>query len=917
MKLLLAALLLAGCSKDVTNVYVQDPAKTSDPLGTETSQAHLVEDILRQERPNVSFAKLIARSLGQDKLSIEELSELFSREEVQFLLAQTKESNNLVNAYFRFRQKGYSSDRMMTGNTISTDYASTFSFEEQLSYNAFNYLRSKSLDAIITSYTRESERLLGSLVPIVVSELLSEAPQTVKEIEGSLSTENAEAVIKRIHDSINGLEKVSRILGESNLSRGDKAALAASAALAAAIYSQVKDTKEFAMILDMAGNAQREYKLFKTKYQEFVAFRGTLDTNLEKMGVDLKSAGTNIIEAGKALRDLTRSGLQSADGERGVHSRRIVDFANAQMRRGKSAATSSLPDQYRQRAQAVTDKLQASFTAAHNAGQSLNAIIAATERMSSVIGVRIPKDIQKAMETAQKVISVVSIGKTVMDAYATGGVMTAVGIMGGSSALAGDPNAARFSEINKKLDQVLKNQKVMMEAQVETMNMIKELSIMVDRYHEREMAALAELRDLSLIQLEIQKSTLLNSDIKACEQIINYQLSSIWPQHNYHKDPYFSIGHIAMLETKVFERVGSLGDIRRMIYSGGEGQLADCHRSFTRAFGSRFDAENPLLAIFDTTESNNLMRFKRNVYAPALDLLRIHAPGGVSQAPLHLPLRSFDDLERKSLYLLKSDDDTGGFDYNLAQLISVRNLERYVSSLLLLYPLLDVRESFWEKDLSSIVAEYLDSSGQDTLFRNRSTTLLMNAIHTTQNAIAQEAILAGEPLLAATHATMNKNLLSRSECGSITEYTEGAEGAELICALRSNPLFMKNYLSFVLLKKMQNIELHRQRYSEALAAKNLAVLRDYLDADVEIVEAELHGKKRLAVKLSGLRSNQNNLVHVALPERLELEENRVQYSENMPRLMLIQEALLRHLEMTYPMTRNLNSKTFAELLRAQ
>ena len=919
MKLIIATLLLASCTKEIREIRYSPTPVESDAVAirdSENAQVHL-EAILKQERPNIAFAKLIARTVKTNTLTVEELAELLTKSEIEDLIIRTKRSNQIVSQHFLYRQKNYKTDQVVRDGAVGSDLASTFSFEEQLSYNTFNYLRSKSLDAIIESYNTQSEKLLQGLVPVVINELVVHDPRAVAEIEQALQTERAEQVIKKIHEALNGLEMVSRTLGESNLSSGDKAVLAANAVLAAAVYNQVKDTKEFKRALEIITNIQREYNEFRSKYNEFTALAGTLNSNLEDMGKNLRSAGTNLTEAGTALKDLATSGTRSASGAEGVHSRRLVNFVNTQIRGKGNTSATSLGDQYRLKAQQVSEKLSASFTAADNAGKSLNSIIVTTQRMSQLIGVKIPKDVQKAMETAQKVISVVSLGKSVMDAYTTGGVMTALNVMGGSSVLSGDPNEARFNQVNQKLDQVLANQKLMLEAQLETMNMIKELSIMVDRYHEREMAALAELRDYSLIQLEIQKSMLVNNDIKSCEQIINYQLSSVWPQLNYHKEPYHSISHISLLESKVFERVKSLGDIRRMIFSSGENQLRDCHKAFSRAFGTRFDSENPLLAIFDTTETNNLMSFKRNVYQPALDLLKLQAPRGFSQAPLHLPAKSFKNIDHKSLYLLREDSAPSSFQYELDPLISVRNLERYVSSLVLLYPLVEIRESFWERDLETIVQEFLDSTGPSSLFRNRSTTLLTNALKLTQNALAQEAILAGEPTIPGTYSTMHRDLLSRTNCTSITQYEEGNKEAALICALRSNPLFMKNYITYAILTQIGDEELSQNRYLQALDDKNIAILSQYLDAGVEIIDRKINGKDRLAIKLSGLRVNGGNDVFIALPEKSDIEEKTLQYSENIPRLLLIQEVILRHLELTYPMTRDLDNKVFTQLLRAQ
>ena len=60
---------------------------------------------------------------------------------------------------------------------------------------------------------------------------------------------------------------------------------------------------------------------------------------------------------------------------------------------------------------------------------------------------------------------------------------------------------------------------------VETMNMIKNMALLIDQYHQTQMAALSELRDIGLISNEFEKLQA-NSGIRSSEQLVGYRLSS-------------------------------------------------------------------------------------------------------------------------------------------------------------------------------------------------------------------------------------------------------------------------------------------------------------------------------------------------------------------------------------------------------
>ncbi len=913
MKKLLILPLLFSCTKNVTENKFYPPTEQKVEASLQDQDIQEFERLFKSERPNIAFAQFIARSLkDKSSSSLGDLSEMLTEEEIQRIIQTTRNENKAIRKYYLYHNNEYQNDHILRSDRLDMSEVSDFSFHDHLVYNTFQYLQHRTLENISNTYQAQITKLESELIPTIAKKILTEAPQDAQEIEQLVSAGKTKEAIDKIQDSILKLESISRILGDSNLSSGDKIVLASGGALAFGIYQQLKDHKDFIQFTKNVREVIRTVDELKSKYKEFTALAGSLGSGLDQIKTGMGSFTSELTHARDGLRDMFRMASESAPGTSGVQSQRIVDFVKDQIKGKKSVKPDEFSDQYRQRAIQITTSLNKSFEAAHSATQGLNSIINASVRMTQILGVRLPPDLNKAIDKAQKVIAVVSLGKNIMDAYASGGVVPALNLLSGQSPFS-NPQSEQLSQINQKLDEVLANQKIMIEAQLATMSMIKDLSIMIDRYHEKEMNALAELRDFSLIQLEILKSNNLNSNIQVCEQIINFHLSSAWSVFHEYKSPYQSINQLQILDQKIYSKINSLGDLRRMLLVGGPRVLEDCHQAFAKSFGTSFNNENPLLAIFDSNEDNNLMRFKRNVYLPTLQALKMQTNGTTpNQAPLHLPSKTFKYSYRKLSYF--GSNQEGVNRYNLSLLISSKNLERYVTSLLLLYPVFEVRESLWEKDIKEIVDNYFERSNERNQFSNKSTLFLQNALSLTQSAIAQEAIMAGEPTLPGFDENLSISLLSKSDCGNIANYYENSEGADFICALRSNPLFMRNHLVHSLNRNLLVDRKFHEHYQRLLETKNFKALQQILKTDAEIVELTKNNKSVLALKLSGLRASGSNDVFIKLPTPQDVLEGKVLYSENMQKLLVIQDSIISHLEKTFPIQREFNQKFWTQIL---
>ena len=111
-----------------------------------------------------------------------------------------------------------------------------------------------------------------------------------------------------------------------------------------------------------------------------------------------------------------------------------------------------------------------------------------------------------------------------MSLLSSGPIGSMLGLSGGGT----DPSITEaLGRMEGKLDLVLENQQKMIGMQIETIKMIKNLVVMIDEYHQTEMMAIADLRDLTIVNLEIGKAVK-NQNIRICEVMIDYKLKAYW-----------------------------------------------------------------------------------------------------------------------------------------------------------------------------------------------------------------------------------------------------------------------------------------------------------------------------------------------------------------------------------------------------
>lgn len=911
-------ILLMACSKpgvDKATIIIRERAPLTsseiNSLTTADTQLREIEAfklLLKTKSPNFALAEFIGSALGKkQRTELAHVLEEVSGDDINQLIEAIERSNKEIRKNYLYHLKNYKDNKNITENALAKgeqSRESAFSFRNQMTVSAFSYMRSKALDEVVQSYEREASKVSLEVTQGIAMKMVSH-PVESAEIENAVKTLDFEKAKKIISKNLRKAEVLNYRFNQAELGTEERYIALATETIARNIYYLIKESKEFKNVVAEIGRVQKKIDSVNKKVNEFIVLTATLESHIENTRDNFMSLGNGMKSAAIEMGQMYRH-VEGKPKE--IRTKRVVDYLSDKIYGGdrlKDPELLKADAVLRSKVESIESNLSGSMKAIGAISTNLSTILNTSKQLANLLGVKVSPEINKVIDKAQKIANVVSLGSKVVDVCTTGGAMTALSAFSGGSLLGGGggENAAQIAQVNQKLDEVLENQRLMMKAQLETMAMIKNLAILVDEYHQEEMSALSELRDYNLISLEIQKASLVHPEIKSCEHLINYNLSSVWRDYNFQKLPFDNIDHIQMFKSNFKDRIVGMRGIRDFIEGTGTNDFIKCQQAFVKAFGVSHKTEDPLRAIFETTENNNLYKFNKNIYLPTLATVKkFSGENNLNSVPLHLPLKNMRHLDEKSEYL-HSLALTGNFYdtqedvYSLDNLISVKNLERYVTSLVLLHPLFELNQSDWAKSLDLIVNKHFDNSSYER--KVKSQYFLSGALKSIQSSIAQEAMLAGEPIIPGLYKNYHKELLSNKSCEGVVRFRgDGKETDwELICALRSNTLLMKNYLAYAVYQKINLII----DYSDAYKNKDFQRLSEILNAPLDSSSFE-ESEGEIHVNLGAFKPllEESSVAKIALPRPEKLHEGRITYSENMDRLLSMQESVIGELEKVHP-----------------
>lgn len=892
-------LLFAACSKPVkeTTILLRSDEKELRDKNTH-SDIVVLKKLLSSGAPNLALAEFLAKSIAKEHSSdVKALIENLSVEEANTIINKVQADNQRIREHYLYHGASYQNNAALLSYSLvnsNSIVGHPLSVENQMKVATFAYLKSKSLDEIVSAYDKRANELSIDLAEDIAFDIGVNNPELAQEIESKMKQSPKETVLELIQKSKPLVEKMDEYFKSSELSENEQYTVAVSAIIAGAIYSKVKENNGFKKILAEGKKILRDAKELQRKAKEFVVLVNALEGHFVQTGKDIKDFSDGITGSREDLKSLYREVSLGSDGPVDVDSKKIVDFLYKKMISGEKSNLNKENASIFSKQVSFNENFTKSLTAAGNLTQNLSNIINTTNKLTALFGVKPSKDLQNVLDTAQKVSAVVSTVQSAIAGFATGGFVGALGALGSGPMMSmlgggGSMESAKLDQINKKLDVVIKNQQKMMEMQIETMNMIKDLALMVDIYHQREMAALSELRDYSIVQLEIGKAGL-NKDLRNCERMINFQLKSVWKNFNFKTDSFHSINTIDLLSSRFIGSITNLRDIQRIVTSVDEYSYMDCQRAISEAFGGSSFDENPVRLVFESGEQDNLLKFQREIFRPMLSKLKsVSKTDGFDAIPLHLPMKTFEGLEIKKHYVEGASKETQeNSNYILTDLVSVKNLERYLSHMIVLLPLLELDKSVWMGSYTTIVDTYLMNANIHSNQSTRSHLFLTNALKIVQSGIAQEAIMTGEPVLDDLYVNDFDTIFSKKTC------------KKAVCDYRKNKLLLKNLLNFALFKESKMVNQFLERYKEAFDAKNIVALTNLINLGDESLVVEVMDDLSV-IKLAYSRDESS---YIRLPTPAEVEDGKIIYSENMARLLKMQDVILKNLEKVTPVKRD-------------
>lgn len=896
--LLAISLTLGACGKNTTTheiIMLQGENGKQSQLQVNAQMGHEAwSKLILSNQKNIALAEILSATVSRDNQAmIQSLVSNLSNEDVEEIISQVKSEREALRKSFLFRQNTQvEGTDIYKKSIIEGDYGAVDSETNAMTIATFSYLKSKSLDEIYRSFNTTIEENSKVVAQTMIRNIAETNTSLAEEIESIVrTTNNVEDFQNKIKKSRAYLEKADEFFKFSGLNTKEQLVVVATGAVGAVIYSEVKSSGSFIKVM----NKYKEMKLVIRDVKESIELI-KMTASIIKQDRDQMKKSFDEMNAGlKGVRDGIEESVDRIKNSPDVNTRKSAQFIYDRVILGKklnvSEANATIVESHKK----ISENITKSFTAASNMANSLEAIVNATNLLSTKLGVKLPPHMQKALATASQVAAGVKLASSIITGCMSGGVLSAVsmlssGPIGSMLGVGGgtDPEVmATLGKIEAKLDLVLENQQKMIDLQVETIKMIKNLAIMVDEYHQKEMIAIAGLHDDNMINMELAKAKL-NSNIRHCESLIDLELKKFWGSD---KRNSFSGSITADIDyDKFYSNFKTLNDFKKFARGATANDYSYCQDALSEAFGNTSANGNPILSMYNSEDGQNLFSFQRDTYKPLVSFLtHFSKSNGESKKILHIPMARITDLDLKNDRLSNESTDSLStrtvFDYNFENLLSTKSLERYFSSYAILYPIFEFDKNDWNKTLPELVDTYYSNISEadgvtiereNTDSASRSYFFMNNALDLIQSAIAQEALLAGESIIPAIRKELKNLVLTNDSCGD-----------RVVCAIRSNKLLMKNYLAYTIQKNIGFVntmeEYKRQVESEN---PNLEIMSDFLGIKGRSAGVLAIENGKVVVKLKELN---DRVTTIELPSADQVKNDQVIYSENMPRLLKMQK----------------------------
>ncbi len=912
--LIMTSILFSSCGKK-NNI---SPTNSNQDAGEEQITEPLKEDkilkswltlITNKEKNNIALATILSQYVKETNkaATLEFIDQNLNEVEIESIIKKIKKDMN---------QKELELLSMDSISITANNFEKTIFFalkndlqnsiEKQLVLETVTVLRNKYLLEINKTYENSLHKNIKEITPKIQKEMVEKFPSEAQSVENDINSGKKESAIQKLKMLLTKLESVKIIKEEAGLNDTDMIAGSIIGLVAYQIYQDVKETRtirNIKIIIEDINVFQKKVKATKIILSEIKSINKNSAQEFEKIKIssqDLKNNSKDLIKQIK--NDLDKN----PDSDLSISEK--IKALNSTLFKKKSHLDQNKLGTYQQKTDYILSNINNINSSITNINQNFNNSIAAFEKISETLGLKLGKDAQKIIKGAKKISSLVSMATSITTGALSGNPIGAFNAL--SSALGGSSSDAAFSEISsklteidRKLDEVISLQKQMIEIQLETMKMVRDLSLLVDELHQKEMTKLNELRDDVLVNIELTKA-LSNREIKFCETIISNQIyQRTAPERN---TKFFNnSSDILLTDLTLKEFYGEFKNYKKftqILKAQPEISFQKCQEAMTLVFGTPEIYENPTSTIYTSGEQNAL-QFYKNKYRPLADKVNeLKFNGAIDFNSLHLPLRKIHDH-----YLKEKNRDTTyntiklGQYFDFDQLISSNSLIRHNNSLLILYPLLNFELSTLQSGIESMIENFFENLEA----KSRSLVYLENSLYFVNNSIAQENLLSGALLLEYLSNNLTTLFSNKIECSS--------NRPNFVCAVLSNKLILTNLINYLAIKSGS--------YHPAFNSKNIAKLENALALNSNVFQNQITERDdKLFLKISyidkSLGNSDNEIKReIELKSIKELNESNLLYSENMEKLIKLQAKLIEAINSKSPQFLNENdSKKYSSLI---
>lgn len=915
--ILIVSLNLTACGK--SNHEGQNSPPNIPALVEQSTNASLSDDldktmsfdswkklVLTEDKINFSLAKIFASHVSKaDRAEVQKyIEDNLSKKDVRDIvekvgLAYKTKKNHLLYNDAIWANKSYLLSNSLI-NQESDSSASSANFESKLLIETAAKVKRKVLNDILSTYTKSVAKTSESLASDLAYELKEKQSLIATKIEQSLKENKRDATLALLKEGLLKLDYFGSILSDATLTDNEVIATALAGAFSLAIYNQIKDDKTFIKVKKIINDIETLKKEIKNASMVIAAIKD-LQTKTSDDIQKFSDATNEFDQCSRNLYNTVSKEFQKNPDQKNSDDQ-INTLKDYLILKTRDEATQA-NGHYSADIKKMNDGLLKMSSSLTSMASNFDNIITTAEDLFNIAGIHIGSDAKKLIGIARKASIVVNTGAKILSGFVNGGFAGAsMAFLGASGSLFGasdpmeDQNQImeQLQAMDVKLDKIIDLQKRTLELQLNTMKLIRDLAIMVDEYHQKEMQALAGLRDDGLVNMEIAKA-LQNEEIRKCETLIEYKLYNPEETKNARINRQSLDSDFVNITHKVFYgKLTQYQSFQAMIKSTNISEFDDCKKGISKSFASLNTLENPILAVYNSNEDSNMLAFQRDIYKPLKNVVtKFIGERSTIEIPLHVPMVSINNLENKYNIIENSVKPVNPFSaYYLDNLISPIALTRYASSLLVLYPILDTNSEDWAKDPNAIVDRFFNNLyGQKNMsqddyhvyLKSNSLDFLKNALTLTQSAIAQEAILAGEPILDIIYKDSARIFSSETPC------SDGwSETSRLSCAIYSNRLLLQNFLLY----RVKRI-LDKAGYLNSNATNNE-------DARTRLINL-LNGSDNIFNKKNiffdqeigyYLKLNGTKTTIVPLPKEENLVNFNIIYSENMMKLIKLQDKLI-------------------------